>query len=148
MNKIVFDSIEALAECMMTDANKGDTAYAVCFLDDASELLRELMRFTEVTIGGINITKEEYNGYSKEYFISLDGDMVLDIEPAWHESNEYHNAGYLWFDAEKVYIVGEASSTIIKDIDEDKCFEIGFEPLKDDCIGDFLMEILEDLFGE
>lgn len=141
MEKIIFENHEELAECMISVANHGDTAYAICFMDDASELLKELMRYDDVTIGGINISQEEYNGYSKEYYVSIDGNMIVDVEPAWHKANEYHDAGYLWFDADKVFIVGEANSAIIKNVDKDKCYEIGFETPKDD---DFIEKLFEN----
>lgn len=141
MEKIVFESYASLAEHMMNVAEKGDTAYAVCFLDDAVEVMRELLKYDGTNIGGINIAQEDYNGYSKEYFISVDGDMLIDVEPAWQKANEYHEAGYLWFDAEKIFIVGDANSSILKCVDLDKCCEIEFDIPKDEV--DLVEEILE-----
>lgn len=141
MEKIIFENHKSLVERMMGDAEKGDTAYAICFLDDAVEVMRELLKHDGTTVGGINITQEDYNGYSKEYCVSVDGDMIVDVEPAWHEANEYNPAGYYWFDAEKIYIVGEANSAIIKNVEKEKCYEIEFEKEMDE--EDFIEQILE-----
>lgn len=141
MEKITFKNHINLVERMMEDAEKGDVAYAVCFLDDAVEVMRELLKYDGTTVGGIEISQEDYNGYSKEYYVSIDGDMIVDVAPAWHEANEYNPAGYYWFDAEKIYIVGEANSAIIKNIEKEKCYEIEFEAETDE--EDFIEQILE-----
>lgn len=142
MEKIVFEDYKSLVDRMMEVAEKGDTAYAVCFFDDAIEVMRELLKHDETTIGGIDIATEEYRGYSKEYYISVDGNMIVDVEPAWHEANEYNPEGYYWFDAEKIFIVGEANSSIIKNVDKNKCYEIEFKLFDED--DDFIEKVLEN----
>lgn len=143
MEKLVFEDYTSLVDRMFEVAEKGDTAYAICFLDDAVEVMRELLKHDETSIGGINIAQENYNGYAKEYYVSVDGNMIVDVEPAWHEANEYHKEGYYWFDAEKIFIVGEANSAIIKNVDKSKCYEIEFK-LFDDNDDDLIEKILEN----
>jgi hypothetical protein len=132
MEKIVFKDYETLADMMFDVAEAGDTAYAVCFFDDAAKLLKELMSFDETSVGGINIMDVDYNGYSKEYYISIDGDYIIDVQPAYSKELNNGKGAYLTYTAEKTFIVGEANSVIIKGIDDDKCYEIEFDTDKHD----------------
>lgn len=127
MDKIVFNDYIGLAHKMIETAESGGTAYAVCFFDDAVGILKELMSIDEVTVGSISITDEEYDGYTKEYYVSIDGDYIVDVQPAWHDKNDYHDAGYYGFEAEDVFIDGDANSAILKVIDNATCYEIEFD---------------------
>ena len=95
MERLVFNDYKALAECMANAAEQGDTTYAVLFFEDAVGLMKELFRLHDVTVGGIDINQQDYDGYNKEYYISLDGEYQIDIEKAWHDTNEYCDEGYL-----------------------------------------------------
>ena len=142
MDKIVFNDYRSLACKMIETAESGDVAYAVCFFEDAVGLLKELMSLDEVSVGGIEIADQEYNGYAKEYYISIDGDYIVDVQPAWHDTNEYNDAGYYGFAAANVYIVGDANSAILKVIDEATCYEIEFD-ISDEGI-DFIDKFLSN----
>lgn len=126
MKKITITNYKELAQKMIDLSEVGETAYAVCFYDDAICIMKELMKNDNIDIASVVISPFEYNGYEKEYYISLDGNSVLDIEPAWHDDNEYHKAGYLWFDADVVYIDSNANSAILKCIDDSHCVETEF----------------------
>lgn len=140
MKRIEFNTYEDLVDKMIEVAEMGGSVYAICFIDDANEIVKELLSRDETMIAGINMAPEEYNGYEKEYYISLDADMLVDVEPAWHDKNQYADAGYLWFDAEAVFIVGDANSKIIKDIDKTKCYEIDFNFDEDDDCFDVIID--------
>lgn len=126
MEKIVFNDYKTLAEIMYSIADAGDISYTVCFFDDAVKLLKELMSFDETSVGGIELSDEDYNGYSKEYYISLDDDFIIDVQPAYNKDLNNGKGAYYTFDAEKTFIVGDANSIIIKDMDKDTCYEIEF----------------------
>lgn len=126
MEKIIFNDYKTLAEIMYSIADAGDISYTVCFFDDAVKLLKELMSFEETSVGGIELSDEDYNGYSKEYYISLDDDFIIDVQPAYNKDLNNGKGAYYTFDAEKTFIVGDANSIIIKDIDKDTCYEIEF----------------------
>lgn len=146
MKKVTFNRYEEIVEQMLDIASEGEVVYTICFLDDAIGIMRQLLSHDETTIGGINIAQEEYAGYDKEYFVSIDGDYIVDVEPAWHEDNEYHKAGYLGFDAEKVFVVGDANSAVIKCIDKDKCTEIEFD-FSDDDIFKLIVDEDDNIIG-
>lgn len=126
MEKIIFNDYKTLADIMLKSADAGNTTYVVCFFENAVKLLKELMSFKETTIGGIEIAEENYRGYSKEYYISLGDDYIIDVQPAYDKNLKDGKGAYYMFEAEKVFIDGDANSAIIKNIDKNICYEIEF----------------------
>lgn len=146
MEKIIFNSYDELASHMFDIANDDGTAYAILFFDDAVQLIKSLLSDDRTTIGGVDIASEEYKGYTKEYFVSLDNEYIVDVQPAW--SDECKEPGYLWFDAEKVYVIGDANSSVIKCIDKAKCVEIEFDTDECDTLLDALIDSSELIFDD
>ena len=126
MERLYIDDFDALANIMHEKALQRKTTYAVLFYDEAIELIRELMVYCDVDVNSIDIAAGDFNGYFKEYVVSLSSDMMLDVEPAWHGANEYVSEGYLWIgSADTIYIDGDASSSILKDV-EGNVYELVF----------------------
>ncbi len=118
MERLYISSYDALADIMYKKALQNETTYAVLFYDEAIELLRHLMKYQEIDINSLDAATGEYNGYYKEYVVSLSYEMQLDIEPAWHEANKYAPAGYLWIgSADVIFIDGDAKSSILKGVE-------------------------------
>lgn len=118
MKKKVFKDYKDLSEYMYTKANDGINITATLFFEDATSLIKALLLNNDIIIGGINIAQEEYTGYSKEYYITLSDDLILDVTPA-HNGKLYLNT-----EPDMMLIHGDASSSIIKDIDDDICREV------------------------
>lgn len=160
MRRKIFDSYEELSDYMVDMAQNGLYTVAVLFYEDAIKLLRELMLYTEVDVESLEIMPPEHEGYEKEYYISIADDMIVSVEPA------YVGDKYLDAEADLTLIDGEASSTILKHIPDNKCREIYiFEDLDDrdkddsydydeDCCNDcdecvsLDGEFLDDIFEE
>lgn len=120
MEILYFNDYAEIGEYMYEKANIGFNITATLFLEDTIGLMRDLMSYENIEIGGIDVAQMEYNGYSKEYYVTLSEDLVLDIEPAW---NTRRNC-YLYAEPDIMLIDGEANSAIIKDVPKDKCTEI------------------------
>lgn len=118
MRRNFFEDYEELSDYMIDKAQDGIYTVAVLFYDDALGLLRELMRYDDVDIEALEIKPEEYDGYDKEYYVSIADDMVASVEPA------YVGGRYLDADADLTLIDGDANSAIIRNIPENKCHEI------------------------
>lgn len=118
MKKKVFKDYKDLSEYMYAKASDGINITATLFFEDTISLIKELLLNDDIEIGGINIAQEEYTGYSKEYYITLSDDLILDVAPA-HNGKLYLNA-----EPDMMLIHGDASSSIIRDIDDDICREI------------------------
>lgn len=118
MEILFFNDYTEIGEYMYEKANDGCNITATLFLEDTIGLMRDLMSYEDIEIGGIDVAQMEYNSYSKEYYVTLSEDLVLDVEPAWNVK------GYLSAEPDIMLIDGNASSTIIKDIPHSKCREI------------------------
>ena len=133
MTRKIFNTYKELANQMIENSSDGKVSYAILFYDEAIELTKSIISLCpDIKCGGIDISPEEYKGYYLEYFVSLSEDMVLDVEAAWHEKNQWHPAGYLGFDADIVYITPNANMDVIKNIEKHKCYEIDFYDLNDE----------------
>lgn len=118
MRRNFFENYEELSEYMVDKAQDGFYTVAVLFYKDALNLLRELMCYDAVEVEALDIHSKEYDGYNKEYYVSLADDMVVSVEPA------YVNGRYLDTEADLTLIDGDANSAIIKNLPDNKCHEI------------------------
>lgn len=118
MRKQYFKNCEELSNYMVDKAQNGYYTVAVLFYNNAIDLLCELMRYDDINIESIDIQPVEYKGYGKEYYVSIADDMIVSVEPA------FVGGRYLNAEADLTLINGDASSTIIKDISDNKCREI------------------------
>ena len=105
MEILFFNDYTEIGEYMYEKANDGCNITATLFLEDTIGLMRDLMSYEDIEIGGIDVAQMEYNGYSKEYYVTLSEDLVLDVEPAWNVK------GYLSAEPDIMLIDGNASST-------------------------------------
>ena len=149
MRRNFFGNHKELSDYMIDKAQDGLYTVAVLFYDDALCLLRKLMRYDNVEIEALDIKPEEYDGYSKEYYVSLTDDMVASVEPA------YVGSRYLNAEADLTLIDGDANSAIIKNLPKNKCHEIcvgitedemGNYVFKPDCDDDEKNDKLDDIF--
>jgi len=110
-----------IASDMFNIASNGKTIYLFTYFDDAVAVMRELLQYNTILVGSIDIAPEKDNWYNKEYYISLDENMMLDVEPAYQERNEWHDAGYAGFIAD-IVIVGEKTSykKMLKDVNNNE----------------------------
>lgn len=113
MRKIKAKSAFEIAVNMLDCAENGKYVYAVLFFDAAVAVMRNLVCYDDVSVFNINLNDPMCNNYNKEYYISLDPEYTLAIDPAWTDKNQYHDAGYLNYDADVVFIDGEAKAKII-----------------------------------
>ena len=74
-----------LAEAMCRLAESGKVVYAALFYEDARALLKELAYFDEVTFGNIDIEDPQWGGYKREYYVYVDDEYNVGVEPAWRE---------------------------------------------------------------
>lgn len=150
LDTIIFDDYIDLADHMLEVTNEDHFSCVVMKYDKARQLVKAIACFKEVEIGCIDIADEQWNGYNKEYYVTLatytDGVYELSVEPAWHEDSEYRKACYFDVDHAIVFVDSDASSAILNhignhskiyevemDIDEYDCDECEF---REECYGD------------
>ena len=134
MERIVFEDIHELSGKMLHDAlNFSDCVSAVCHYEIATALLSELIQ-SEISIGQINISDYAWNGYDKEYVITImDGNVYCN--PAFGTHDEYLESY-----ADIAYIHQECNSKFLKYLECDKVYEFAVGELDD--IDDFDDEIV------
>lgn len=128
MEKLSFVSYEDIAEYMFQLASDDKDVTAVVFYDDAKELFKELAMIEDTTIDSAEIHSPKWDGYEKEYYITLNRSYEIFVEKAYHETNEYHEAGYLYFGIDEdegvALLDGDVDSRIIKAAGRSLCYEI------------------------
>lgn len=123
MKRIIFEDVHELSAEMLHDAlNFSDCVSAVCHYEIATTLLSELIQ-SEVSIGQLDISDYEWNGYDKEYVISLmDGNVYCSPAYGMKKDGHSHNS-YLETYADIMYVHQDCNSKILKYIDCDKLYE-------------------------
>ena len=131
MKRIIFEDVRELSGKMLHDAlNFSDCVSAVCHYEIATALLSELIQ-SEISIGQINISDYDWNGYEKEYVITImDGNVYCN--PAYEMKKDgYTRDGYLGSYADVAYIHQDCNSKLLKDFECDKMYEFAVEEFDD-----------------
>ena len=119
MEKIHFENTAECADYMVEKFLLNLEICAVLFYDDTVDLIKELATYKEVKIKSIEIHSSELDGYDKEYYVSLDKDGYLYVEPA------YRDKEYICLEDDMLVLIpNNANYSIIKEIPNDNCREI------------------------
>lgn len=88
MEMIYFTDYAELGEYLYNLASKYKTTSVVLFKKDIIGLLRWLMEYDEIELGHIEIKDEFVDSYSKEYYLTIDDDLSVTIEPVYDEDTD------------------------------------------------------------
>lgn len=127
MNRFLIEDLGEVA-CAMYDSIVDDCIDDVTFVgcyDDAVAIIKELLMFDEILPYQINLEPEDWDGYDKEYYISLDDDMNIWCEKAY----SFDHGRYLYTDTRRLFIADDCNSAILKEIgcDEDSMYEVSYD---------------------
>lgn len=135
MKKRYYAAYEDLCEEMIKLAVSGEIPVAVLHYDGAASLIRELLLYDEVDIGAIDIEPEDFNGYNKEYYITLGKDLLIYVDPAYYINDDGEGI-YLNACGDEVFYGGDVSSKIIA-VNDGVPYEIEIEDeLEEESCGD------------
>ncbi len=131
MQKYYIEDCFDIADAMHNEIenNKKEEVIFVGFYEDAIEVIKELLMFEDVMPHSIKIHAEDWDGYDKEYYVTLDENLEVYVEPAF---TKIHNR-YLYGRADVLFIMGDCNSSIIHAIECDKVFEVTFDDEEDEC---------------
>ena len=126
-NKIqsaTFSNVIELVQDMMESAINLEEDYSAVTLVANPELTQKVFRtFSNITVNGleveygmVEINNEEYDDL---YYLTFGKDGRLWVEPAWHEDNQWHKAGYLQNESDINYIEDLDINDEIMDVLED-----------------------------
>lgn len=130
-----FEDYEDFA-CAVSDTYdriKSDDKYnsidAVAKYEDAKEIIRELIGIGYGIAFIDKFGNPEWDGYDDAFVISLLDDEIW-CEPVKRDD------GYIFIEADVVYIFDDCNSKIIPKIEADEVYEVGIGNEYDDCDGD------------
>lgn len=133
MEMIKFNDYADLGEYLYNMASEGKITSAVLFKKDIIGLLRWLMEYDEIDLGHIEIKDEFVDGYSKEYYLTIDNDLSISIEPVYDEDTDEIVPCY----SDIVLFDGNVSSKIALENEDCEQIEISIaEDNEDDTCGD------------
>lgn len=123
--------------CVMSDTYnrvKSDDEYnsvdVVAKYEDAKEIIRELIGIGYGIAFIDNLANPEWDGYNDAFVISLLDDEI------WCEPVKREN-GYIFVEADVVYIFDNCNSKIVPKIESDEVYEVEIGDFNyDDCDGD------------
>ncbi len=131
MERIVIEDIFDVAMMMYDRATDGEQVTFVGLYEDIIRLTKDLMVFDEVVIDYIDIEPEIISGYKREYCVTLNPNMDLQVERAY----DFNNEAYYYHETDVLLIADDCNSKIIERVDYNTSYEIGYE-LDDECDGD------------
>lgn len=125
MERLLVEDIANVAELMYDMVADGyDSICFVCKYEDATQLIKELlMTYDETHVHQVSIETIDWDGYDKEYIVTLDDDMNIWCEKAYQE--EYNR--YLFVIDECVLVADDCNSKILDSIDSDEVYEVGYD---------------------
>lgn len=113
MKDLVFTGASEVAEFAYKKAYELEDigcVQVVGFYDKISGVLKEILQYDEVSVGNVELNSADWNGYFKEYYLTIDEDMAVCVEPGYYKEKEI----YLQYEAETLIICDDCNSVIIK----------------------------------
>lgn len=113
LKDLVFTDVSEVAEFAYKkayDLEDIGCVQVVGFYEEISDVLKEILQYDEVSVGNIELNSDDWNGYLKEYYLTIDEDMVVCVEPGYYAEKEI----YLQYEAETLIICDDCNSVIIK----------------------------------
>ena len=97
------------------------------------------MQYDDVNISSIEISTYDFEGYDKEYYVTLDADMNVYVEAAYVWDSRIGGQSYLGFVADVLYIDGEANSKIVTGNGIEECYQLDLTDKNNDEVIDFII---------
>lgn len=133
MDIIKFDDFAELGEYIINLVDDNNCVSVVLFKNDIVNLLRWLMEYDDIDVGHIDIKDEFVDDYDKEYYLTIDDDFSISIEPVYDEDTNEIIPCY----SDIVLFDGDVSSKIALENEDCEQIEISIaEDNEDDTCGD------------
>lgn len=124
MKSITFNDIKSLADYMIVQSKEYKLyIVATVFYDDAIELIKHILKDDDIKISILDISPPDFNGYNREYYVSISEDHDFAVEPAYLEGR------YLNTMADVMLIDGDARYNIVKKNINSECIELTIEKI-------------------
>lgn len=115
LEEMSFNDTYELAEVMYDMACDEDQVTAVLYYNEASSLMKELLKYNEIRPIIVELDIPNYFGYKDAYYITVTNEMELFVEKAVR-NNEYTNA-----DSTKLFIDGDVTCSVLNANRDSNC---------------------------
>lgn len=126
MHKLIYENVYDIAEDIYDTLKEIDDLIPVISVYGKYDVIRELLEClisNGSNISGIvELVDGEFDNYYKEFVLYLTEDGVS-VEKIWHETNEWHEAGYLHGSGNVSFVHSDCSSALLDYVDSDVVFE-------------------------
>lgn len=128
MKRIIIDSMADVAKLMYENVNKHhEDVQFVGFYEDAVDVISELVSYDDVYLYQVHIEPEEWDGYDKEYLVSLDENLCIWCEKAYrYKSEGYEKDEYLYSEAYCTLIADDCNSALLSHIKSEVLLEVSY----------------------
>lgn len=126
--ELIVDDIEELVATVMSDVENIDIAYRIIAkYEEASAIVKELLQYEETSAYHLEIWDEGWDGYDKEFLITIDSTLAILCEPL------YQDGDYLSYDSDKVFIMDGCSQKSVADCEDDVVTIVTYSDSVDEC---------------
>lgn len=126
--ELIVDDIEELVATVMSDAENIDIAYRIIAkYEEASAIVKELLQYEETSAYHLEIWDEGWDGYEKEFLITIDSTLAILCEPLYQDDD------YLSYDSDKVFIMDGCSQKSVADCEDDIVTVVMYSDSIDEC---------------
>ena len=125
MKRLIVEDMIDVAQIMYDKVASGcESVVFAGYYEDAAQLIKELlMMYDETCVCQISIESIDWDGYDKEYLVTLDSKMNIWCEKAYQE--EYNR--YLFIGEDCVLIADDCNSKILDSIESEEVYEVGYD---------------------
>lgn len=126
--ELIVDDIEELVATVMSDVENIDIAYRIIAkYEEASAIVKELLQYEETSAYHLEIWDEGWDGYDKEFLITIDSTLAILCEPL------YQDGDYLSYDSDKVFIMDGCSQKSVADCEDGVVTVVMYSDSVDEC---------------
>ena len=124
MQRLFIKDISEIAEFMYEKVcGSCEEATFIGFYDDAVDVLKELTNMEETYIYQVSIEPEDWDGYDKEYIVTLGEDFSIWCEKAYRQEIGQYVSGLL----DCVVIADDCNKASLRDIDTDHIYVASYD---------------------
>ena len=96
--------------------------------EDCVCLIKDLLCLEDVCLHQVEIEPEDWDGYDKEYLVTLDNELNIWCEKAYRE-----NVGYFLIESECILIADDCNVEIYDHLESDDIWKVSYSFMKKDC---------------
>ena len=125
-----------------------DTGYITCCMmtyNGTTELIKALSTHARVSVSGIELFDPRCNDYNREYYVTLETNLELTVEPAFLTDGSCYLINF----ADIYFFEGEAHSSALELYQEQECYEIDYiDTIREDLSFAYRFSECSDVYEE